>query len=246
MDGPVYIVIGAAGGIGRALTRRLSSNQAKLLLLSRNEQAIAALSQELPESLAFAVDATNFKALQGCFEYGLKHFGRVDGVVNLAGSILLKPAHRMKDEEWDDVINTNLRTAFNALRASVKVLRSNGGSVVLMSSAAARKGLPSHEAIAAAKAGVIGLTLSGAASYAPLNIRINAVAPGLVNTPLAAGIVNHPASLRASTSMHALGKIGQPDDVASMIEWLLSPTNTWVTGQVFGVDGGLGTLYSRS
>jgi NAD(P)-dependent dehydrogenase (short-subunit alcohol dehydrogenase family) len=124
-------------------------------------------------------------------------------------------------------------------------MMASGGSIVLCSTAAARAGFANHEAIAAAKAGVIGLTLSAAATYAPRNIRVNCVAPGLVDTPLAARITANPAALQASTAMHALGRIGRPEDVASAIAWLLNPENSWVTGQVLGVDGGLASLKPR-
>ena len=99
-----------------------------------------------------------------------------------------------------------------------------------------------HEAIAAAKAGVIGLMQSAAASYASRGIRINAVAPGLVKTEMTRRIWSSEKSASVSRSMHALGRLGEPKDVASLIVWLLQPENDWVTGQVFGVDGGLGTL----
>ena len=115
-----------------------------------------------------------------------------------------------------------------------------GGSIALVSSAAARTGLANHEAIAAAKAGVIGLTLSAAATYAPKQVRVNCVAPGLVQTPLTGRITGSATASEASRAMHALGRLGEPDDVASALEWLLSPGNAWVTGQVLGVDGGLG------
>jgi len=116
---------------------------------------------------------------------------------------------------------------------------------VLVSSAAARVGLPNHEAIAAAKAAVIGLTLSAAATYASYGVRVNCVAPGLVRTPATARITSNEASLRMSEQMHALGRIGEPEDVASAIAWLLAPGAGWVTGQVIGVDGGLSSVRSR-
>lgn len=135
--------------------------------------------------------------------------------------------------------------AFALVRAAAPQMgRTGGGSIVLMSSAAGRIGLANHEAIAAAKAGVIGLTLSAAASYAARGVRVNAVAPGLVRTPLSARLVGNEASLKASEALHALGRIGEPDEVASLIDWLLGPQR-WVTGQVFGIDGGLGTVRSR-
>lgn len=116
---------------------------------------------------------------------------------------------------------------------------------MLCATAAARTGFANHEAIAAAKGGVIGLTLTAAATYAPRNIRVNCVAPGLVDTSLAARITSNEAALKASTAMHALGRIGRPEDVASGITWLLEPENNWATGQVLGIDGGLGAVRGR-
>jgi NAD(P)-dependent dehydrogenase (short-subunit alcohol dehydrogenase family) len=166
----------------------------------------------------------------------------VTGVVNCVGSLLLKPAHLTSDDEWDATIATNLRSAFATVRAAAKTMRSTGGSVVLVSSAAAQLGFANHEAIAAAKAGVIGLTRSAAATYAARGLRVNAVAPGLVRTPLTESIWSKEASATASEEMHALGRLGEPDDVASAICWLLDPTNSWVTGEVLSIDGGLSHL----
>lgn len=115
----------------------------------------------------------------------------------------------------------------------------------MVSSAAARIGLANHEAVAAAKAGVVGLARSAAATYASRGVRVNVVSPGLVRTPLAERIVSNDAALRASQAMHALGRIGEPDDVARVLEFLLDPAQSWITGQDYGVDGGLGTLRSR-
>ena len=123
----------------------------------------------------------------------------------------------------------------------VAIFLAIGGSIVLISSAGARVGLVNHEAIAAAKAGILGLALSAAASYASRGIRVNCVAPGLVRTPLTA----NGAALKGSIAMHPLGRIGEPSDVASAIEWFLDPAQSWVTGQVLGIDGGLATLRTR-
>ena len=142
-------------------------------------------------------------------------------------------------------VATNLTSAFAVLRAAAKAMTATGGSIALVSSAAARVGLVNHEAIAAAKAGVIGLTLSAAATYAPRGIRVNCVAPGLVRTPMTTRLTANEASLKASTAMHALGRVGDPADVAGAIEWLLGPESGWVTGQVLGIDGGLATVRPR-
>ena len=116
---------------------------------------------------------------------------------------------------------------------------------MLCSSSAARIGLPNHEAIAAAKGGVLGLVLSAAATYASRGLRVNAVAPGLVRTPLTSRITGSPAASEASRALHALGRLGEPDDVAAVIAWLLSAEAAWVTGQCYGVDGGLGTVRAK-
>ena len=241
----VVFVIGAAGGIGKALCRRLSTRRVKLVLAGRDASKLDALAEEVGGETR-PLDARDLDAVKNAIADAVERHGRLDGAVNLAGSILLKPAHMTSSEEWDDVLSTNLRTSFALVRAVAPVMgRAHGGSVVLMSSAAARIGLSNHDAIAAAKAAVIGLVLASAATYAPRGVRVNAVAPGLVRTPLSARIVGNEASLKVSESMHALGRIGEPEDVASLIDWVLQPSQRWVTGQVFGVDGGLGTLHAR-
>ncbi len=234
-----YVITAAYGGTGSALTRRLSAKGHDLMLIGRNGDKLAALSAEV-NSQYVVTDLTNLENV----EAAVQAFGPIDGIVNCAGSILLKPAHITTEAEFQQTLDTNLKTAFIALRAGVKNMP-NGGSIVLISTAAARAGYANHEAIAAAKAGVMGLALSAAATYAARNIRVNCVAPGLIDTPLASRITGNEAALKASSALHALGRIGKPEDVANMIEFLLEPANSWVTGQVFGVDGGLGTLRAK-
>ncbi|MCG8587546.1 MAG: SDR family oxidoreductase [Pirellulales bacterium] len=240
-----FVVIGANGGIGSALCRRLRNDRHSLTLAGRNEAEIAELANEL-DSPFEVVDASSVEQVEACLKGIAASTGTIGGVVNCAGSVLLKPAHLTTPDDWQATIATNLTSAFATVRAAHGVLRENGGSIVLVSSAAARTGLPNHEAIAAAKAGVIGLTLSAAATYAAKKIRINAVAPGLVRTKLTERIWNNERAASASQTMHALGRLGEPEDVASLIAWLLAPENSWITGQVFGVDGGLATLRAVS
>jgi NAD(P)-dependent dehydrogenase (short-subunit alcohol dehydrogenase family) len=242
---PVIFVVGAAGGIGAALCRSLGRRGYRLVLAGRTEAALHALAQELGADVT-VLDARDFEATSVAIEQAFARHGRLDGVVNLAGAILLKSAHLTSADEYAQVLAANLGTAFSVVRAAAPVLgRNGGGSLVLLSSAAARLGLANHEAVAAAKAGVAGLALSAAATYAARGVRVNVVSPGLVRTPLAARLVSNEASLRASQAMHALGRIGEPEDVARVLEFLLDPAQSWITGQVFGVDGGLGTVRSR-
>ncbi len=248
MTPPVHLILGATGGIGSALARQLATRGAHLVLAARNADALHALGTELGATTVL-VDATLPADIDRAVETAVQTHGRLDGAANCVGSLLLKPAHLTRPEEFDDVLSANLRSAFSLVRASTRAMMSNsepaGGSIVLVASAAARIGLANHEAIAAAKGGVISLTLSAAASYASKQVRVNCVAPGLVRTPLTARITGSAAGEQSSLAMHALGRLGEPGDVARAIAFLLAPENSWITGQTLGVDGGLGTLRSR-
>lgn len=182
-DPPIVLVIGAAGGIGVALCQRLAASGRRLVLAGRDKTRLASLAEEVGGDVE-PVDARDVEAVSALVARVLERHGRLDGAVNLAGSIVLKSAHATSPAEWEEILATNLRTAFATVRAAAPAMsKSGGGSIVLMSSAAARIGLANHDAIAAAKAGVLGLALSAAATYAPRGVRVNAVAPGLVRTP---------------------------------------------------------------
>jgi len=241
---PVYLVFGAYGGIGQALARRLAETGNHLVLSGRDAARLDPLAAEL-NAVALRADATDFDAVDAVVSEVVSRFGRLDGVANCVGSLLLKPAHMTRPAEWGETLAANLTSAFAVLRASVKpMMKQKGGAVVLTSTAAASHGLPNHEAIAAAKGGVDALVRSAAATYGPSGIRVNAVAPGLVETPLTARISGNERARSASLAMHALGRLGTAEDVSAAMHWLLSADATWVTGQSLGVDGGLGRVRS--
>lgn len=237
------VVIGATGGIGRSLTTQLAQDGWSLVLAARDESRLAELSSELGAAVVAtqAIEASDFGAVEALFQ------GHSDsiGAVNLAGSILLKPAHSTSADDLAMTLNQNITTAFAVARAAGKSMRKAGGSVVLMSSCAATVGLANHEAISAAKGAVEGLTRSAAATYAGHGVRFNAVAPGLTDTPLAERLLANESSRKASEAMHPLGRVGQPEEIARAIAFLLDPKNGWITGQVLGVDGGLATVRGR-
>lgn len=242
---PVYLVLGAGGGIGSALARLLAADGARLVLAGRDSDRLRALGDEL-DAPALAVDARDPAQVERAVAAAREAHGGLSGVASCVGSLLLKPAHLTRDEEWDEVIATNLTSAFATVRAGARALMDEGGgSIVLVASAAAEVGLANHEAIAAAKGGVAALARAAAATYAPRNVRVNAVAPGLTETPLTERITASAGARAASEGMHALGRLGQPGDVARAIAWLLHPDNRWVTGQVLGVDGGLARVRAR-
>ncbi|MCE2991701.1 MAG: SDR family oxidoreductase [Candidatus Jidaibacter sp.] len=226
-----FLIIAAGSGIGQATIDLLQQAGHDIITTARNSNKIN------PDII---LDATDFDAVDAAF----KQVGEIDGVVNCCGSLLLKPAHLTSREQYQAVVDASLTTAFSTIRSAGKHMN-KGGSVVLISSAAAMQGIANHEAIAAAKAGILGLTLSAAATYAPMNLRVNAIAPGLTETSLTTAIMSNETSRKFSESMHALGRLGKPEDIARAIVFLLDPLNSWITGQVLAVDGGLSRVTSK-
>lgn len=245
-DSPrIVLLVGATGGIGSALARRLHAEGCRLVLAARDPGRLDALGAELGAA-SLPLDATDPAAIDAAVARTLGLHGRLDAAVNCVGSILLKPAHLTTPDEFAATLALNLGTAFHLVRAAARAMLPQGaGCIALVSSAAAQRGLVNHEAVAAAKAGIEGLTRSAAATYARQGIRVNCVAPGLVRTPLARPLIANEAVAKASAALHPLGRLGEADDVASALAWLLHPANRWVTGQVLGVDGGLAHVQAR-
>ncbi len=240
MTNPTCLIIGGAGGIGRELAATLHARGWNLILAGRTLSSLEPLAAEFGATVR-ALDASDFAAVESLFA----DHPSITAAANLAGSILLKPAHLTSEAEFVETISQNLKTAFALTRAAGRRMKNSGGSVVLMSSCAAGIGLANHEAISAAKAGIEGLVRSAAATYASAGIRFNAVAPGLVATPMARRITDNEGALKASIAMHPLGRIGSAQEIAAAIAFLLAPENNWITGQTLGVDGGLSRLKVR-
>lgn len=241
-DPNTFLLIGGAGGIGTEVSTRLIKNGHRVVIAERDEDKAQRKAAELGAE-AEVCNATDFDQVQDLVARVLEKHGRFDGVANLAGSIVIKPATSISADEFRETIDQNLTSAFALVRAASRPMqKAERGSIVLMSSCAARLGLMHHEAIAAAKAGVIGLTQSAAASLAASGVRVNCVAPGLVDTPMAERLTSSDRAREASEKMHPLGRLGTPSDIAPAIEWLLTDTSSWVTGQTIGVDGGLAAV----
>ncbi len=227
-----YLIVAASSSIGQKLTEILENSGCEVIKTARDNSKIS------PD---FILNASDFTATEEVF----KKVGEIDGVVNLSGSLLLKGAHLTSQEDYSSVIESSLTTSFSVCRAAAKYMK-NGGSVVLISSVAAMIGIPNHEAIAAAKTGIVGLARSAAATYAGQNLRFNVVSPGLTETNLTKQIFANEKALEISKAMYPLGRVGRAEEIASAIEFFLNPKNSWITGQVLGVDGGLGALKSKN
>jgi len=215
-------IAGITGSIGSDLAQRLIDAGWTVAGIARQEQKISSLSESLDIPCARA-DATSAEEVQSAFDELAEKVGPPDAYVHAVGSIILKPVHQTKDNEWHQTIDLNLNSAFYALRCAVKAMK-NGGSIVLISSTAAQVGLPSHEAIAAAKGGLEALARSAAATYASRSIRINSVALGLVESNLSQPIVG---------------------SETGAIAYLLSDEASWVTGQSWAIDGGISRLRQK-
>ena len=222
VDRKVVWIIGGSGGIGSNLARRMSDNGWKVIISARNIENLNLVSDGRSID-SLIVDATNADDVQEKAKQINETYGSLDAVVNSVGSIFLRPLHATSSEQFMETINQNLVTSFNVIRATAKIMmRGNGGRIILFSSAAASLGMPNHAAISAAKAGVEGLARAAASDYAKRGIRVNVISPGLVDTPLSSHLLASEQSRKISEDMHPVGKIGEPDDIASVAEWLIT------------------------
>jgi NAD(P)-dependent dehydrogenase (short-subunit alcohol dehydrogenase family) len=237
---PIVLITGGTGGIGAEVARRLVAGGRRVALVARDEARLAALGAELAMP-SYACDVLDFDAFGALVAQIEREAGEIDGVVNAVGSVFLRPLHATSLADWRATYEINATSAFVVLRHVMPaMMRRRRGSVVLFSTVASSTGLPNHESIAAAKSAVEGLTRTAAISYARYGIRVNAVAPALTRTEMAKSLWQNETMLKASVAMHPLGRIGEPADIASAVLYFLDDGSSWTTGQVLGVDGGLG------
>jgi NAD(P)-dependent dehydrogenase (short-subunit alcohol dehydrogenase family) len=238
----VALITGAAGGLGRAMAARLAADGWQLIVTSRQAEHLSAAfgNQHLQVAADCSTVAGARQILQVAKEAGMLP----QALAHCVGNIRLGAMHRMSEADFSDCLNANLVSAFHTLAAFVGALREarSPGAAVLVSSAAARIGTPNHEAVAAAKAGLEGLVRGAAATYAGNAIRINAVAPGIMETPASAGIIASPAAREGAARQYPLPGIGSPDELAELMFWLLSDSAARITGQIWAMDGGFASI----
>lgn len=235
------VIFGGSGGIGSAVLRRATARGRKCHLVGRRAERLAELAADCGASFTVA-DVLE----SGAFERVAAEIEEpVEGLVYAVGSIDLRPLARFSEDDLLHDFRLNAAGAALAVQALLPALkRAGGASIVLFSSVAASQGFAAHSSIAMAKAAVEGLTLTLAAELAP-SIRVNCVAPSLTQTPLAASLTTSPQMADAIAQLHALRRLGEPDDVAALADFLLAPEAGWITGQVIGVDGGRSRLRTK-
>lgn len=237
------VIFGGTGGIGSAVARRLAGAGRSLHLSGRDGDKLARLADEIgaTTTVGDVADPATFERLSA--DLGAAPLA---GLVYAVGTIRLKPIGRLGDEEMIGDFTVNALGAARAVRALLPQLSAEegGASVVLFSSVAVRQGFTSHASIAMAKGAVEGLVVSLAAELAP-RVRVNAVAPSLTDTPLARSMTANEQLVKAIAALHPLQRIGTAEDVAALAAFLLGEGGSWITGQVFGVDGGRSTLRTK-
>ena len=238
----VILITGASRGIGKAISTKLAENGARVVLLSRNEKELKKIHKNLLnnnfQSIYKSANVSNLSDLMDAVEYAKKTWGTIDGIINNAGITDDNLIARMKPESFNRVIDVNLKGVFNGIKSVTKpMIRNNYGRIINITSVVAHTGNKGQSNYAASKSGVIGLTKSVAKELATKNITVNAIAPGYIHTDMTENLTE--LNKKQLLSSIPLNRFGKPDDIASMVCFLLSDQANYITGQTINIDGGM-------
>ncbi len=243
LDGKTALVTGGSRGIGRAIALKLAKEGANVAVDYAGSEALAnevveEIKQLGKDAIAIQCDVSNGDSVAEMIKETIAHFGSLDILVNNAGITRDNLLMRMKESEWDDVINTNLKGVFHCTKAvSRQMMKQRKGRIINITSIVGVTGNPGQANYVAAKAGVIGLTKTTAKELAQRNITVNAVAPGFITTDMTD---NLPEDVKnAMLSQIPLAKFGEPDDIANAVVFLASDESGYITGQTIHIDGGM-------
>ena len=240
LQGQVALVTGGSRGIGLAIARELAQAGARLALVARDGERAQAAAAELPGEghRGYACDVADAEACAALVKQVEADFGQLDVLVNNAGVTRDNVLMRIKDDDWNAVLDTNLRGAFNLMRAASRgMMKRRSGRIVNITSVVGIIGNAGQANYAASKAGLIGLTKSVAKELAGRGVLVNAVAPGYIETDMTSDLPE--AARTALMSNIALGRLGRPEDIAPAVRFLAGPGAAYITGQVLVVDGGM-------
>ena len=235
----IALITGASGGIGRALSSLLHAQGCHVAAVGRDASRLA----DVEAAVRIAADTTTPEGAALAISMCQEALGAAPTLLaHCVGSTLIAPLHRTRLEAYREVMRVNLDSAVFMLQAWIAALQGRSGAAVFASSVVARIGVANHEAIAAAKGGVEGLVRSAAATYATQGVRFNAVAPGMTDTPMTAGMLMMPAMREGAARQYPLGGVQTAEQVADVMAWLLGKGAARLTGQVIAVDGGFTTV----
>ena len=242
LKGKTAVITGASRGIGKAIAIRYAREGANLVISATNDKLLAEAKTEL-EAIGSDVewkicDVSNYDSVAELIKLALDTFGGIDILVNNAGIARDKLIMALKEEDWDDVIDINLKGTFNGIKAVTRImLKAKSGCVINITSVVGISGNAGQANYSASKAGIIGLTKSAAKELASRNIRVNAIAPGFIETDMTESLMDEAKD--AFFSNIPLARAGTADDVANLALFLASEESNYITGQVINVDGGL-------
>jgi NAD(P)-dependent dehydrogenase (short-subunit alcohol dehydrogenase family) len=235
----IALITGASGGIGRALARQLHARGCLVAAVGRDAGRLA----DVEAAVRIAADTTTPEGAALAVAACREALGAAPALLaHCVGSTLIAPLHRTRADAYRELMRINLDSAVFVLQAWIAALQGASGAAVFASSVVARIGVANHEAIAAAKGGVEALVRSAAATYAAQGLRINAVAPGMTDTPMTAGMLKMPAMREGAARQYPLGGVQTAEQVAEVMAWLLGDGAARLTGQVIAVDGGFTTV----
>lgn len=242
MENKVAVVTGSGRGIGKAIALKLAREKMNLVICDIDDDSINATVKEIEQlgvkAIAVKVDVTSTEQVTYLFDETIKAFGRVDVLVNNAGITRDNLLIRMSENEWDAVIAVNLKGSFNCLKAAAKIMmKQRSGKIVNVASVVGVMGNVGQANYAASKGGLISLTKSAAKELAARNITVNAIAPGYIETEMTKNLAD--AVKEAFLNLVPLKRPGQVEDVANVVNFLVSPAADYITGQVIHIDGGM-------
>lgn len=240
LNDQVALVTGGSRGIGLAIAKSLAEAGASIAVVGRNEERAVEAAATLPGDghRGYGVDVSNSEAVDALIKTVEADIGPIDILINNAGVTRDNVLMRLKDEDWTDVLDTNLRGAFNTIRAvSRGMMKRRAGRVINISSVVGISGNKGQANYAASKAGLIGLTKSVARELASRGVLVNAIAPGYIDTDMTSDLPE--AAREALLEQISLGRLGEPEDIAGVVRFLAGPAASYMTGQVLVVDGGM-------